>query len=127
VHGQLSRYRLGRLISTPSTRTLVSPLSSLLLPVLLHGFSGQTLVDDISAAVYNVVFTSLPILPLLQLDKPLKFETMVQYPQTYNWSNGLDAHLLETAPPRAFRNPADTPCACEHLSLWFVLGCAFCL
>jgi hypothetical protein len=48
--------------------------------------ASQTLVDDISAAVYNVVFTSLPI----SLCAALEFETMVQYPQTYNRSTAFD-------------------------------------
>jgi magnesium-transporting ATPase (P-type) len=75
-------------------------------------FSGQTLVDDISAAVYNVVFTSLPILLFSVLDKPLNFETMVQYPQTYNRSNGLSTLIFWKTGALHVRSetPADTPC-----------------
>jgi phospholipid-transporting ATPase len=39
-------------------------------------------VDDISAAAYNVIFTSLPILFFAVLDRPVrKFKTMLRFPQ----------------------------------------------
>ena len=47
-----------------------------------NGFSGQALVDGISAAAYNVVFTSLPILLYAVLDRPVRhFSTLMRYPQ----------------------------------------------
>ena len=47
-----------------------------------NGFSGQALVDGISAAAYNVVFTSLPILLFAVLDRPVRhFSTLMRYPQ----------------------------------------------
>ena len=42
----------------------------------------QALVDDISAAAYNVIFTSLPILFFAVLDRPLRnHKTMLRFPQ----------------------------------------------
>ena len=93
VHGQLSRYRLGRLIKYSFYK------NSCFAFVLFYfqffcGFSGQTLIDDISAAMYNVVFTSLPILFFAVLDKPMEFATMHQFPQTYNNSRGLSTLIF---------------------------------
>lgn len=56
------------------------PLSSL--AQFYNGFSGQALVDSITAAVFNVVFTSLPILLFSVLDRPVKNQrALVRYPQ----------------------------------------------
>ena len=42
----------------------------------------QALVDDISAAVYNVVFTSVPILLFAVLDRPvMRLDTLLRFPQ----------------------------------------------
>ena len=42
----------------------------------------QALVDDISAAVYNVVFTSVPILLFAVLDRPvMNLNTLLRFPQ----------------------------------------------
>ena len=39
-------------------------------------------MDDISAAAYNVIFTSLPILFFAVLDRPLRHhKTMLRFPQ----------------------------------------------
>ena len=47
-----------------------------------NGFSGQSMVDDISAAAFNVLFTSVPILLFAVLDRPVhRIETLLRYPQ----------------------------------------------
>ena len=51
-----------------------------------NGFSGQAMVDGISAAVYNVVFTSVPILLFAVLDRPV-----VSLLRTNMASNGLES------------------------------------
>lgn len=46
------------------------------------GATGQALVDGVTAAVYNVIFTSVPILLYAVLDRPVKhFVTLIRYPQ----------------------------------------------
>lgn len=50
---------------------------------------GQSLIDDISATVYNVVFTSMPILLFAVLDRPMRDETMLRFPQMYNQAASL--------------------------------------
>lgn len=43
---------------------------------------GQALVDGVTAALYNVIFTSVPILLYALLDRPVKhFVTLIRYPQ----------------------------------------------
>lgn len=52
-------------------------------------FAGQTLIDDISASMYNVVFTSMPILLFAVLDRPMGNVTLMRFPQMYNNSDSL--------------------------------------
>lgn len=93
VHGQVSQYRLSRLIKYSFYKN--SCFAGVLFYFqIFNGFSGQTLVDDISAAVYNVIFTSLPILFFSLLDQPCKFETMQRFPRTYNKSRGLSIPIF---------------------------------
>ena len=44
-----------------------------------------------SATVYNVVLTSLPILILASVDKPTGISTLLSYPQLYNTSRALSS------------------------------------
>ena len=54
-------------------------------PALLQfycGYSGQSMVDDISAAAFNVLFTSVPILLFAVLDRPVhRISTLLRFPQ----------------------------------------------
>ncbi len=81
VHGSLSSYRLSRLIKYSFYKN-ISFAFVLFFYQFYNGFSGQALVDDISAAAFNVVFTSLPILLFAVLDRPvINFSSLIQYPQ----------------------------------------------
>ena len=81
VHGSLSSYRLSRLIKYSFYKN-ISFAFVLFFYQFYNGFSGQALVDDISAAAFNVVFTSIPILLFAVLDRPvINFSTLIQYPQ----------------------------------------------
>lgn len=70
VHGNLSAYRLSRLIKYSFYKNIIFGLL-LFYYQFYNGFSGQALVDGISAAAYNVVFTSIPILLFAVLDRPV--------------------------------------------------------
>lgn len=60
-----------------------------LCPQFYNGFSGQALVDSITAAVFNVVFTSLPILLFSILDRPVKnLRALIRYPKVGSRSGG---------------------------------------
>ena len=86
VHGSLSSYRLSRLIKYSFYKN-ISFAFVLFFYQFYNGFSGQALVDDISAAAFNVVFTSIPILLFAVLDRPvINFSTLIQYPQVYSAS-----------------------------------------
>lgn len=64
-------------------------------------------MDDISAALYNVVFTSMPILLFAVLDRPLSDISFLQFPQIYNkvhslgtavfWRTGVVHGLVDAA------------------------------
>ena len=107
VHGSLSAYRLGRLIKYSFYKNVV--FAGLLFFYQPYaGFSGQALVDDISAAAYNVLFTALPILAFAVADRPVRgLDTLVRYPQTYHprgslttrafWKNGVLMATLDAA------------------------------
>ncbi|DBA65766.1 hypothetical protein WJX79_001197 [Trebouxia sp. C0005] len=107
VHGSLSSYRLSRLIKYSFYKN-ISFAFVLFFYQFYNGFSGQALVDDISAAAFNVVFTSVPILLFAVLDRPvINFSTLIQYPQVYNnqkslttrvfWKSGVGMALLDAA------------------------------
>lgn len=84
VHGNLSYYRLARLIKYSFYKNITFAFV-LFYYQFYNGFSGQALVDSITAAVFNVVFTSLPILLFSILDRPVKnLRALVRYPQLYD-------------------------------------------
>ena len=83
VHGSLSSYRLSRLIKYSFYKNICFAFV-LFFYQFYNGFSGQALVDGISAAAYNVVFTSLPILLFAVLDRPvIHFSSLIRYPQVW--------------------------------------------
>lgn len=52
--------------------------------------TGQTLIDGIPAAIYNVLLTSGPILLFALLDRPIKYmTTLMRYPQLYRRQQSL--------------------------------------
>lgn len=81
VHGTLCHYRLARLIKYSFYKNIIFAYV-LFFFQLFCGFSGQSLIDGIPAAVYNVFFTSLPILLFALLDRPVRdLTTLEQFPQ----------------------------------------------
>jgi hypothetical protein len=81
VHGNLSYYRLARLIKYSFYKNITFAFV-LFYFQFYNGFGGQALVDSITAAVFNVVFTSFPILLFSILDRPVKnLKALVRYPQ----------------------------------------------
>jgi len=55
---------------------------------LYAGYSGVALFDSVSAGLYNVVFTSLPILLFALMDRPLSDATLLAHPQLYGGASG---------------------------------------
>ncbi|GMH33103.1 hypothetical protein BSKO_00937 [Bryopsis sp. KO-2023] len=93
VHGQMSHYRLARLIKFSFFKN-ISFAFVLIYYQFFCGFSGQTLIDDISAAMYNVVFTSMPILLFSILDRPVDDTILIRFPQLYNRSTSLSTETF---------------------------------
>jgi magnesium-transporting ATPase (P-type) len=107
VHGSLSAYRLGRLIKYSFYKNVAFGML-LFLYQPYAGWSGQALVDDISAAAYNVLFTALPIMAFAVADRPVRdLATLVRFPQTYHprgslttrafWKNGVLMASIDAA------------------------------
>lgn len=94
VHGSLSYYRLTRLIKYSFYKNIAFAFVMFFYQ-FYNGYSGQALVDSITAAVFNVAFTSLPILLLAVLDRPVgELHAFVRYPQLYDKRR---SHSLTTA------------------------------
>lgn len=84
VHGNLSYYRLSRLIKYSFYKNITFAFVMFFYQ-FFNGYSGQALVDSITAAVFNVVFTSLPILLFAVLDRPVgDLVAFIRYPQLYD-------------------------------------------
>lgn len=97
VHGCLDAYRLSRLIKYSFYKNVVFGFM-LFYFQFYCGFSGQAMVDDITAAAFNVIFTSIPIMLFGIMDRPVKkLDTLVQPP-------------LSPPPPRLF--PPSSTKAC---------------
>jgi phospholipid-transporting ATPase len=81
VHGSLSAYRLSRLVKYSFYKNIAFGFM-LFYYQFYCGFSGQSMVDDISAAAFNVIFTAVPILLFAVLDRPVRhLDTLLRYPQ----------------------------------------------
>ena len=87
IHGNLSYYRLARLIKYSFYKNTTFAFVMFYYQ-FYNGYSGQALVDSITAAVFNVVFTSLPIFLFSVLDRPVnELHAFIQYPQLYDKRN----------------------------------------
>ena len=60
VHGTLAQYRLGRLIKYSFYKNIAFAYMLFFFQIFC-GWSGQALLDGVTAAFYNAVFTALPI------------------------------------------------------------------
>ncbi|KAK9806980.1 hypothetical protein WJX72_009386 [[Myrmecia] bisecta] len=91
VHGTLTSYRLSRLIKYSFYKNITFAFMLFFLQ-LFDGFSGQALLDGITAAFYNAFFTALPIGAFALLDRPVRhMATLVKYPKLYNKTASLTA------------------------------------
>ncbi len=94
MHGSLSAYRLSRLIKYSFYKNIAFGFM-LFYYQFYCGYSGQSMVDDISAAAFNVVFTSLPILLFAILDRPVRnLDTFLRFPQVRRCQQLLSDEVL---------------------------------
>jgi phospholipid-transporting ATPase len=93
VHGTLSHYRLARLIKYSFAKNVT--FSGLLTFYQFYsGYSGQALYDSISAGLFNVLLTSLPILIFALVDRPVSDAGLLAHPQLYNRSTSLSGRAF---------------------------------
>jgi len=90
VHGQLSDYRLAYLVKYSFYKNICFA-TVLSCYQFFNGFSGTTVIDDISAFMYNVVFTSMPIGCFALFDRMVSDTSLLLNPRTYNNGNFLTA------------------------------------
>eukprot|EP00191_Tetraselmis_sp_GSL018_P012504 CAMPEP_0177598192 /NCGR_PEP_ID=MMETSP0419_2-20121207/12185_1 /TAXON_ID=582737 /ORGANISM="Tetraselmis sp., Strain GSL018" /LENGTH=1412 /DNA_ID=CAMNT_0019090555 /DNA_START=264 /DNA_END=4502 /DNA_ORIENTATION=- len=88
VHGQLSDYRIAYLIKYSFYKNICFA-AVLSYYQFFNGFSGTTVIDDITAFMYNVVFTSMPIGVYSLFDRTMSDTMLLMHPRTYNSGNYL--------------------------------------
>ncbi|KAK9828339.1 hypothetical protein WJX74_009865 [Apatococcus lobatus] len=89
VHGTLADYRLSRLIKYSFYKNIAFA-TTLFLFQFYNGYSGQALVDGITAAFYNAFFTALPVGAFAIFDRPVRLlSTLQNNPQLYHRSESL--------------------------------------
>lgn len=109
IHGNLAYYRLSRLIKYSFYKNITFAFVMFFYQ-FYNGYSGQALVDSITAGMFNVVFTSLPILLFAVLDRPVgALSAFIRYPQLYDkrknnslstlsfWKSGVMQGILHGA------------------------------
>lgn len=109
IHGNLAYYRLSRLIKYSFYKNITFAFVMFFYQ-FYNGYSGQALVDSITAGMFNVVFTSLPILLFAVLDRPVgSLSAFIRYPQLYDkrknnslstlsfWKSGVMQGILHGA------------------------------
>ena len=109
IHGNLAYYRLSRLIKYSFYKNITFAFVMFFYQ-FYNGYSGQALVDSITAGMFNVVFTSLPILLFAVLDRPVgALSAFIRYPQLYDkrknnslstmsfWKSGVFQGILHGA------------------------------
>lgn len=82
VHGQQDRQRLARLIKYSFFKNLAFAFMMFFTQIYV-GWSGQSPANATPAALFNVVFTALPIGVLAVMDFGLRRSTLLRFPQLY--------------------------------------------
>ena len=82
VHGTLSYRRLSKVILYSFYKTLTLYLVSFYFS-FDNGFSGQIPWDKMSNALWNIVYTSLPVIVLGLFDQDVTPEQLMLHPQLY--------------------------------------------
>jgi phospholipid-transporting ATPase len=86
-HGRRSYWRLTLMVSYFFYKNIVLTVI-LFWHQLYTGFSGQRLFDDYFQALYNVMFTALPILAFATFEQDVPFSLVDSYPQLYMAGQG---------------------------------------
>ena len=95
VHGRLSLRRVSILISYIFYKTSLMCFAVFWFGIF-SGFSGQNLVMEWAYQLYNVLFTSLPILIFAVFDRDIHPEVLEQHPDIYRLSSSARGAWLNT-------------------------------
>ncbi|EGG14801.1 P-type ATPase [Cavenderia fasciculata] len=82
AHGRWDYKRNSRLILYCFYKNMVFAMTQFWFG-LFNAFSAQTIYDSLSIAVFNVIFTGLPIIVYAILDQDVSAQSSMQYPQLY--------------------------------------------
>jgi magnesium-transporting ATPase (P-type) len=82
VHGRWSYRRIGKLICYSFYKNITLQLTQLWY-VFFNGFTGLSLYDSISLMLFNVAFTSLPIIAFAIFDRDVPKEVCMKFPELY--------------------------------------------
>jgi phospholipid-translocating P-type ATPase (flippase) len=102
VHGRWNYRRISRLIQYSFYKNITLFMTQFWF-VWFNGFSGQTLYDMWALAVYNVIFTALPIMALSVVDRDVEAKRLVstdQFPDLYR--DGLTNRLFNAKSFRVY-------------------------
>eukprot|EP00002_Diphylleia_rotans_P017046 TRINITY_DN3306_c0_g2_i2.p1 TRINITY_DN3306_c0_g2~~TRINITY_DN3306_c0_g2_i2.p1 ORF type:complete len:1090 (-),score=226.20 TRINITY_DN3306_c0_g2_i2:575-3844(-) len=89
VHGRWSYLRISQIVRYSFYKNICFTLSSLWFS-MYTGFSGQTLLDSFYIAVFNVFFTSLPIMGLAVFDRDVSKRDLEMHPQLFSYRQATD-------------------------------------
>lgn len=87
VHGRLNFYRNIDLINYSFYKNMAISFIQFIY-ASYSSFSGRTLYDSILFMTFNVVFTCFPPIVYACLDKDVSIESMMSYPELYDFDNG---------------------------------------
>ena len=84
IHGRHSYRRIAKLICYSFYKNILLYMTQFWY-IFENGYSGQSLYEGWTIAVYNIFFTSLPILVLAILDKDVSDRMVSKYPRIYRF------------------------------------------
>eukprot|EP00002_Diphylleia_rotans_P002255 TRINITY_DN1142_c0_g1_i3.p1 TRINITY_DN1142_c0_g1~~TRINITY_DN1142_c0_g1_i3.p1 ORF type:complete len:1128 (-),score=228.66 TRINITY_DN1142_c0_g1_i3:381-3764(-) len=95
IHGRWSYLRISQIVRYSFYKNICFTLSSLWFSIYT-GFSGQTLLDSFYIAVFNVFFTSLPIMAIAVFDRDIPKSQMSKFPQLYTYRQKFERFDLKS-------------------------------
>eukprot|EP01102_Stenamoeba_stenopodia_P019726 TRINITY_DN7518_c0_g1_i1.p1 TRINITY_DN7518_c0_g1~~TRINITY_DN7518_c0_g1_i1.p1 ORF type:complete len:1131 (+),score=258.43 TRINITY_DN7518_c0_g1_i1:213-3605(+) len=82
IHGRWDYKRLSKLFLYCFYKNMAISLTQLWFAIF-SGFGGQTIFDSWAIALYNTIFTSLPIICFAVFDQDVSAQKVMEYPQLY--------------------------------------------
>lgn len=82
VHGRMNLYRNIECIFYSFYKNMTFTFNQMIFACYSH-FSGQTMYDSMLYTVFNVFFTSIPIVAFSAYDRDIPLEDMMEYPELY--------------------------------------------